>query len=60
MNPAPETYVACTDCGGEGHKLRTIQVYEHGCGFSHADVEALPCELCGGSGGMICEAEGDR
>lgn len=48
----------CPDCGGEGRKLITIQVYEPGCGFSHPDVEYGPaCETCGGTGNVEVEVE---
>lgn len=52
----PEFLEACDACGGEGHIARTIHVYEHGCGFSHPDVEESPCPACGGNGWLLCEA----
>ena len=57
---APEVWVDCPECAGEGEILETIHVYEAGCGFSHPDVYGKPCPACGGARGMICEAEGDR
>ncbi len=55
----PEQFFECVQCCGEGHQLRATWVYEHGCGFGHEDVEAVPCDVCNGSGGFIGEAEGE-
>jgi hypothetical protein len=56
----PEVWVDCEVCSGEGEILKTVHVYEAGCGFSHPDVYSKPCQACNGTGGMICDAEGDR
>lgn len=58
--PAPEVWVDCPDCCGEGEVLETVHVYEAGCGFSHPDVYGKTCPACGGARGMICEAEGNH
>lgn len=55
----PEFWFDCDVCGGEGHILETIHVYEAGCGFSHPDVYSKPCTVCNGTGGYISEADGD-
>jgi hypothetical protein len=49
----------CEACDGLGYIPKTIHVYEPGCGFSHPDVEEIPCEACAGNGWFVCEAEGD-
>jgi DnaJ-class molecular chaperone len=54
MSEPPEVYVACEVCGGEGHTLHSRY------GGNDPDVWAVPCRACNGTGGMICEAEGDR
>jgi DnaJ-class molecular chaperone len=53
MNEAPEVYVACDVCGGEG------QMEHSRYGGNDPDAWAVPCRVCNGAGGMICEAEGD-
>ena len=35
----PEFLADCEECDGAGYILRTIYVYEPGCGISHPDVE---------------------
>jgi hypothetical protein len=55
---APEIIADCPYCGGDGHTLHRISVYEHGCGFPHDDVEARHCTDCHGVGFSIEEAEG--
>jgi hypothetical protein len=48
----------CPACGGEGHELVTIQVYELGCGFSHPDtVYGDRCDECDGTGGALVPVE---
>lgn len=59
FHEAPEVFIECTECGGDGVIRKNIWVYEHGCGFGHDDVTETPCRLCNGAGGTICEAEGD-
>jgi hypothetical protein len=56
----PEIWLDCPECGGEGGWEQHCRVYEHGCGFAHDDSEWRVCHVCNGTGGMICEAEGDR
>jgi hypothetical protein len=55
----PEFLADCPDCGGDGIIRTAIQVYEHGCGFPHDDVDERPCQSCNGLGWFIWEAEGD-
>jgi len=55
----PEFLFDCYQCGGQGVIRNVIQVYEHGCGFPHDDVEEQPCQACGGSGFFVGEAEPD-
>lgn len=55
----PEFLADCEACDGKGYIPKTIHVYERGCGFSHPDVDEIPCETCGGNGWFVCEAEGD-
>lgn len=57
---APEVFVECAHCGGDGVIRKSIWVYEHGCGFGHEDVLEAPCRFCNGAGGFLCEAAGDR
>lgn len=59
LGDPPLVEVACDMCGGEGHTLRGIRVYEAGCGFAHDDVEAVRCENCNGTGSFLCEADSD-
>lgn len=47
----------CPHCCGEGHTLRSIRVYERGCGFAHDDVDEVRCEECNGAGEFISEYE---
>jgi hypothetical protein len=54
----PEFLADCEECDGAGYILRTIYVYEPGCGFSHPDVEQTTCSACGGCGWFVCEAVG--
>lgn len=53
---APECLADCPACDGRGYIPRTIHVYEAGCGFSHPDIEEVPCRACGGIGWLVCEA----
>jgi DnaJ-class molecular chaperone len=53
MSEAPEVYVACEACGGEGHTLHSRY------GGNDPDVWTVPCSACNGTGGVICEASGD-
>lgn len=53
---APEVFVTCDDCCGDGVIRHAIWVYEHGCGFGHDDVSEDTCQACNGIGGFICEA----
>lgn len=55
----PLQWYVCRDCGGDGHTVHRITVYEAGCGFPHDDSEERPCELCGGAGGHYDDAEAD-
>jgi hypothetical protein len=54
---APEIIAVCPSCGGEGHTLHRISVYEHGCGFPHDDVEAQHYTDCHGVGFSIEEVQ---
>ena len=56
---APDVFVECAHCGGDGVILKSILVYEHGCGFGHYDALEAPCRFCNGVGGFLCEASGD-
>lgn len=56
----PEFLADCEACDGHGYIPRTIHVYEPGCGFSHPDVEEVPCKACGGNGWFVCDVEGDH
>lgn len=56
LSEPPEAWADCETCGGEGAINRTIHVYENGCGFSHPDVEIIPCTDCMGTGGAIVDA----
>jgi hypothetical protein len=53
---APEIITACPPVE-ERATLRSIFVYEHGCGFPHDDVEARYCTDCHNVGFSIEEAE---
>lgn len=55
---APEVYVDCPECGGEGG----IEVWESASKWSIDPpcAHVMPCRACNGTGGMICEAEGDH
>lgn len=51
-------FVRCETCGGEGRRLESYWVYEHGCGFPHPDVEDCGrCEVCDGTGEEEVEGE---
>lgn len=42
-------FIECEACGGEGRKLESGWVYEHGCGFPHRDaIDVGPCPRCDG------------
>jgi hypothetical protein len=50
----------CDACGSEGYELRSVMVYEHGCGFAHPDTEidySRPCKCCEGTGLALIECE---
>jgi hypothetical protein len=49
--------VNCPVCAGYGAIGVRIDVYEHGCGFSHPDVDEKPCPECEGTGGILTESE---
>lgn len=55
---APEIWVDCPECGGEGAN----EVWESVSKWSIDPpcAVAVPCQACNGAGGMICEAEGDQ
>lgn len=53
--PAPEVWVDCSECGGEG-AIETPRPFHDDPYFCIVS----PCNACHGAGGMICEAEGDR
>lgn len=57
---APETLVCCGFCGGEGSILKTVHVYEAGCGFSHPDVDAEICPMCEGAPLAIVEHRSEK
>lgn len=54
----PEVFEQCPECCGEG----AIEKWESVSRWSidPPSAIAIPCHVCGGAGGMICEAEGDR
>lgn len=54
----PVVFVECAICGGKGIIRKPIRVYEHGCGFSHDDVDEIECDACNGAGGNLSEANG--
>jgi hypothetical protein len=58
MNEAPEVWEECPDCHGEGG----IEVCESVSKWSIDPpcAHVVFCKTCNGSGGMICEAVGDR
>jgi DnaJ-class molecular chaperone len=58
LNDAPETWVVCPDCCGEG----SIEIWESVSKWSIDPPCAYSkiCDTCNGAGGFICEAEGDR
>lgn len=55
----PQELCACEACGGEGHTVHRITVYEHGCGFPHDDIEERPCTACNGLGEFVTERKAD-
>lgn len=55
----PLVQVECGACDGQGIIVKGSWVYEHGCGFGHADSYEVPCGNCDGHGFFVCEAEGD-
>jgi hypothetical protein len=58
MSVAPEVWVDCDECDGEGAIEKWESVSKWSIDPPYALV--LPCQACNGAGGMICEAEGDR
>jgi len=53
----PEFWLDCPECGGEG----SIEKWESVSRWSIDPpcAYAIPCQACNGTGGMICEAEGN-
>jgi len=56
---APERWIVCDACDGEGVRAYAITVYEPGCAFPHGDTEEEVCPDCGGAGGWIDDVEAD-
>ena len=54
----PEVFLDCPECLGEG----AIEIWESTTKWSIDPpcAHVLTCQACNGSGGMICEAEGDQ
>lgn len=54
----PEFWFDCPECGGEG----SIEVWESVSKWSidPPSAQVMPCKACNGSGGIICEDEGDK
>lgn len=52
--PAPELWVECAECRGEG----SIEKWESAIRWSLDPPcgHVVPCQVCDGAGGMICEA----
>lgn len=42
--------ITCNACNGHGIIPMRVMVYEHGCGFAHADTNEVPCAACNGTG----------
>lgn len=58
MNRDDVRIVLCDHCCGEGCDFETVEVYEHGCGFSHRDtLPKGPCSACGGTCYVAIEVE---
>lgn len=54
----PLEILTCEACDGKGYTIHRVEVYEHGCGFSHVDFDERPCEHCLGLGEFVEEAQG--
>lgn len=56
MDPTPEEWETCPDCGGEGAIEKWYSVSKWSIDPPCAVV--IPCETCGGAGGAIRQSEG--
>lgn len=56
-NIPPEVWVDCPECGGAGEFTVNDPPVSR-WSIDPPGVHEVPCETCGGAGGMICEPEG--